>query len=178
MHYHHKSAHVGEAKPVSREVPGNRPPILPQAALLAGAAWYLLATFIGAEIALLMPYVTGAAPVAYEFELLVVGVFIVFPVAYGMRNGKLWAVRLFNYISYAMAVLYVPILISTFYLWFSGAALKVDALAPDLAIVFWIFSGIELVGFSVLFRALKRVRWLDPNSLPHEWEPPANPRRS
>jgi hypothetical protein len=37
----------------------------------------------------------------------------------------------------------------------------------------FLFCALEPIAFFILFRALRRVRWLDPKSLPHEWEPPS-----
>lgn len=129
--------------------------------------------FVISEIELLLPYLSGASPTAYMLPGLIFAFCATIPVIIGLRYGKIWSIRVFRITSYLMAVCYFPILASTFYLWLWKGALKVDSLAPDLAIMFFIFSAIEPVGFFFLFRALKRVRWLDPTSLPHEWEPPA-----
>lgn len=177
MHNRRAKMTRSDTKFAVRDVPGDRPPILPWAAIPAYAIWFLLMGSDAAEIAALLPYVTRVAPFSYKLQELFIVSAIVLSIMIGMRYGKLWSVLLFRYCYYTAAAVYIPILGAAFYLRASSEALQIDPYAPYLGNVIFVFSAFELIGFFIVFRALKRVRWLDPNSLPHEWEPPANPRR-
>ncbi|GGF20335.1 hypothetical protein GCM10011611_27900 [Aliidongia dinghuensis] len=107
-------------------------------------------------------------PVAAALGLTVLG---------GMGSGKLWAVRLFRWSVYAAVACYLPLLGAAIYAFVGDAPRQQDPLAPDSAIVGFIFLAVEAVALFVLFRAFRRVRWLDPRSLPKEWEPPGRPVR-
>lgn len=82
-----------------------------------------------------------------------------------MGRGKLWAVRLFRWPSYGAIVRYLPILAA-------GVLLDADSAPIDSGLA-WAIPGFAVVKLPCLFIALKQVRWLDPASLPHEWEPSA-----
>lgn len=153
---------------------GDRPPILPWAAIPAYAIWFLLMGIAAAEIAALLPYATAGIPFSYKLQEIILVSAIVLLIMIGMRYGKLWSIRLFRYFSYVVATFHLPILAAAFYLRASKGALQVDPHAPILGGMILVFSVLELPGLFVLFRALRRVRWLDSDSLPHEWEPPAD----
>ena len=135
--------------------------------------WFGLFLFSFAPIANFLPFVTGAGSLDYVDAGFVIGVAFMIPEVLGLRAGKLWAVRLFNWSAWAMLISYPILLAAAFYLFFGERPSAQDPLAPDLAITQFIVSALEPIGFFFLFRGLRRVRWLDPASLPHEWEPPA-----
>jgi len=81
-----------------------------------------------------------------------------------LNTGKLWFVKAFRIMAVIVTVAY-------------AAAILVDIFVA-LVIAGDGFEGIFETGFLVLFspliflmwRDFRRCRWLDPNSLPHEWE--------
>ncbi|ABM49453.1 hypothetical protein BMA10247_A1055 [Burkholderia mallei NCTC 10247] len=89
-------------------------------------------------------------------------------VSIGMGRGKLWAVRLFRWPSYGAIVCYLPILAA-------GVLLDAGSTPIDSGLAWAIlgFAVVKLPCLFIIYRALKQVRWLDPASLPHEWEPSA-----
>lgn len=86
----------------------------------------------------------------------------------GMGEGKLWAVKLFRWSTHAAVGLYLAIVACGIYIY-----ARETSADTALAWVIFILAIIQLPGFFVIYRAFRRVRWLDPKSLPHEWEPPA-----
>jgi hypothetical protein len=129
------------------------------------------------NISWLAPFATGSAHGAYILiGWITASVVLLLPII-GMGQGKLWAVRAFRFGAYAALICYLPILAAAFYLFFGEAPRLQDPMAPDMAVIQFIFCALEPIAFFILFRALRRVRWLDPNSLPHEWEPPSAPIR-
>ncbi|WP_206958096.1 hypothetical protein [Trinickia acidisoli] len=88
----------------------------------------------------------------------------------GMGRGRLWAIKLLRGSTYAVTALY-PVIVAYAIHMRSGTS-PFDT--PFASIVF-ISSAIQLPLFFVIYRAFKRVRWLDPKSLPDEWEAPAEP---
>lgn len=89
-------------------------------------------------------------------------------VSIGMGRGKLWAVRLFRWPSSGAIVRYLPILAA-------GVLLDAGSAPIDSGLAWAIlgFAVVKLPCLFIVYRALKQVRWLDPASLPHEWEPSA-----
>lgn len=157
--------------------PGDRPRGAPTSARPALVAWYLLVGSTVTNIASLAPFATGAEHGSYLIVgVIIASLLILLPVG-GMGQGKLWAVRAFRFGAYATLACYPPILAAAFYLFFGEAPRLQDPTAPDMAVIQFIFCALELIAFFILFRALRQVRWLDPNSLPHEWEPPSGPIR-
>ena len=157
--------------------PGNRPRGAPREAKPAVAAWYLLIIMTFASIAEFLPFLTGSEHSAFLMVGWPIAGVLAITVFVGMGAGKLWAVRLFRWSTYGAALFYLPLLIAAIYAFTNDAALQQDSLAPDTAIMQFIISALEPIAFFVLFRAFRRVRWLDPQSLPKEWEPPGPPVR-
>ena len=93
----------------------------------------------------------------------------------GMGEGKLWAIKFFRAMTRAAAGIYLAIVVCGVYLYFYSRPTSGDAI---LAAVILILAIVQLPLFFVIYRALARVRWLDPKSLPHEWEPPIRPAGS
>ena len=155
--------------------PGDRPRGAPRAAVPALVAWYLLIGITCVEIAEFLPFFTGSDHGAFLLPGWVSAAVLVLLVIVGIGGGKLWAVRLFRWAVYGAAACYLPILGIAIYAFVGEGPQQQDSLAPDMAIMQFILSALELIAFFVLFRAFARVRWLDPRSLPKEWEPPARP---
>jgi hypothetical protein len=86
----------------------------------------------------------------------------------GMGSGKLWGIKFFRVMTRVATGIYLATVVYGLYVWFRPAS--GDA---TLATVILVIAIIQLPLFFVIYRALARVRWLDPKSLPHEWEPPA-----
>lgn len=107
-------------------------------------------------------------------EIMVAAGFLLFTFV-GLSRGKLWAVKLFRWSTHAFAVA-CPVIIAY--------SLFIYARRPEdsaLAVILLVLAVFQLPAFFVIYRSFARVRWLDPVSLPSEWEPPArstNPRVS
>jgi nitrate reductase gamma subunit len=87
----------------------------------------------------------------------------------GMGEGKLWAINFFRAMTRVATGIYLAIVVCGLYLLLYARATSEDSV---LAAVILIVAIIQLPLLFVIYRALARVRWLDPKSLPHEWEPP------
>lgn len=157
--------------------PGDRPRGAPPAAKPALAAWYLLVGMTCVGIAEFLPLFTGGDHGAFFMVGWPVAVAVIIPIIGGIGAGKLWAVRLFRWTVYGAAACYLPILGIAIYAFLGNAPREHDPLAPYMAEMQFIFSVVEAIALYVLFRAFRRVRWLDPRSLPKEWEPPGRPVR-
>lgn len=155
------------------ERPGNRPPYAPMVAARLIGLWGILLLISFGPIANCLPFATGAGSLDYVDAGFVITCAFFFTQGLGLRAGKLWAVRMFNWSSWAMIIYYPFDLAVALYLFFGEAPSAQDPLAPGLGVVLFFFCALEPIGFFFLFRGLRRVRWLDPASLPHEWEPPA-----
>lgn len=157
---------------MAKGTPGNRPRGAPRGALKGVAAWYLLVGASVVELANLLPFATGAGPTSYMIAGVALAAVVTVTVTGGIGAGRLWAVRLFRWTSLVAAGLYLPILAA-------GIWLDSGDPPPDggLAFVIFSFAVLKLGCLALLFATLRRVRWLDPSSLPHEWEPPSAPVR-
>jgi hypothetical protein len=157
----------GDASRPSDERPGNRPRGAPKRAVIAGCAFFVGAGFTLTEL------LFGAAS-AFGIDhgdVLVPGWVclsaIMLTVAIGMGAGKLWAVRLFRWLSFGAMALYLPLLGLAFHLY--AGPTPIDS---GQAVVMFVMAVVKLPPLFILYRAIRTVRWLDPASLPHEWEPP------
>lgn len=156
----HSTEHTG--------LPGNRPRGAPLPAARAAGAFAVV-------FALLLAELYGCLSDLVEFHFgrfmlgeIVIGVIILLLLLGGLSSGKLWVIRLFRASTYLAALLYLVIIACGMYL-YSGKT-PID---PGLALVILVLSIVQLPLFIAIYRALARVRWLDPKSLPSEWEPPA-----
>ena len=149
------------------ELPGNRPRGAPLPAARAGGAFAVV-------FALLLAEFYGCLSDLVEFDFgrfmlaeIVIGATILLLLLGGLSSGKLWVIRLFRASSYLAALLYVVVIACGVYL-YSGKT-PIDS---GLALVILVLSMIQLPLFIVIYRAFAHVRWLDPRSLPSEWEAP------
>lgn len=167
MHPDRQATISGDASPPSDERPGNRPRGAPKPAVIAGGAFFVGAGFTFTELLLGMASAFGID----HGDVLIPGWVclsaIMLPVAIGMGAGKLWAVRLFRWLSFGAIVLYLPLLGLAFYLYAGPRAID-----PGLAFVMFVMAAVKPLPLFIIYRAIRTVRWLDPASLPHEWEPP------
>lgn len=152
--------------------PGNRPAGAPPQAIPAGMAFFVAVGTTFMELFDCLGDVVGFASENYRFEEIAVAAAIMLTVGIGIGKGKRWAVRLFRSLSYAgMAALAAVLAFGAF---LTMGAHPLDAC---LAWVIFAFAVVQIPLYVVIFRALRRVRWLDPESLPHEWEPSAREAR-
>ena len=164
---------VPRHKPIPRTagngLPGNRPPGAPQAAVSALMAFFVVEGFTLIELYGCLANVLGFDfSSGYLLVEIMVGATLMLITVIGMSRGKLWAVKLFRGITHAAAALYPAILAYAIYL--DSGKTPID---PAGAWITFALSILQIPAFFVIYRAFKRVRWLDPKSLPQEWEPPA-----
>ncbi|WP_321952928.1 hypothetical protein [Paraburkholderia bannensis] len=161
----HQRARVTGSRAAGR--PGDRPRGAPRRAALAGGIFCAVFALLLAELYGVLSDLIGYDFGAFMLVEIVVGSAMLLLVAGGMGSGKLWAVKLFRWSTHVAALLYVLIFAGGIYL-LSGKS-PVDSGLGWLVLV---ASLIELPLFVVIYRALDQVRWLDPKSLPSEWEAP------
>ena len=85
-----------------------------------------------------------------------------------LNLGHLYAVALFRYVGFALAVAAVAIALCAAAMLAEGGLPGADR---DAAQFILIFSAFMVPMAAILVRGLLRVRWLDPASKPSEWEP-------
>ncbi|WP_231716650.1 hypothetical protein [Burkholderia ubonensis] len=159
----------GQSAPAER--PGNRPPGAPRLAVIAGGAFFL---GVGLTFAELVEGTASLKGIHYDDMIVpawAVLTIIMLTVSIGIGSGKLWAVRLFRRLSFAAMALYLPLLALAFYL--NAGRTPID---QDLAFVMFVFAVVKVPCLIIIYRAIRQLRWLDPDSLPHEWEPPLRQR--
>lgn len=149
------------------ELPGNRPRGAPPPAARAAGAFAVV-------FALLLAELYGCLSDLVDFDFgsfmlveIVVGVTLLLLLLGGLSTGKLWVIRLFRASCYLAALLYLIVIACGAYL-YSGKT-PIDS---GLALVILVLSIVQLPLFIVIYRAFALVRWLDPRSLPSEWEAP------
>lgn len=165
----HATVDTGPAVPAER--PGNRPPGAPKQAAIAGGAFFLGAGLTFVELVDSAAALMGISDDDVFLPAWVVLAVLMLTVGIGVGSGKRWAVRFFRWLSFGAMALYVPLLALAFYL--KAGPTPVDA---DLAWVMFAFAVVKLPCLVVIYRAFRQLRWLDPDSLPHEWEPPFRQR--
>lgn len=168
------SRHVTSGKP-NRQTssarngqPGDRPRGAPSNAIGAIVAFYFAVGLTVFEALGCLADVAGFAFDGFLLVQLAVVVAVLLPILIGLGGGRLWAVRLFRAIACA-AVLACPVVI----LYAIHLVAGKPPLDPGLGWVIIVLAIAQIAAFVVIFRGLRRVRWLDPASLPDEWEPPA-----
>ncbi|VWC74152.1 hypothetical protein BLA39750_00753 [Burkholderia lata] len=149
------------------ERPGDRPRGGPRPVIVAGIAFFFGVGFSLSELILGMASALGIDHGDVLLPGWVLISVIMMPVVVGMGAGKLWAVRLFRWLSFGAMALYLPLLGLAFYL-HAGP----QAIDSGQAVVMFVMAVVKLPPLFILYRAIRTVRWLDPASLPHEWEPP------
>ncbi|WP_460908128.1 hypothetical protein [Paraburkholderia jirisanensis] len=154
------------------ERPGNRPRGAPRQAAIAAGAFFLGGGLTFSEI---VEATTSLTTIRFDDLFLPAWIalsIIMLTFSIGMGAGKLWAVRLFRWLSFGAMALYVPLLLLALYL--NAGPRPID---PGFAPVMFVFAVIKAPCFVIIYRAIRQLRWLDPRSLPHEWEPSALQQR-
>lgn len=156
------------------EVPGDRPRGAPRRALAAGFSSFFLAFFLPSLAVELFGawHGEGLSLLIRNIPWLVIGEAAIFiPIWVGLGQGRLWAVRAFRVAGWLLVLLCVVL--------FACAALMSSGVVAgtsrnwrfDVQYVFYFLLPL-IVGAILLAHGLLRVAWLNPNSLPSEWEPP------
>ncbi|WP_232288888.1 DUF4728 domain-containing protein [Burkholderia oklahomensis] len=152
------------------ERPGNRPSCASPQAIPAGMAFFVAVSTTAMALFDCLGDVARFTAENHRLEEIVVGTAAMLVV--GIGKGKRRAVRLFRWLSYAgMAALLAVLAFGVF---LAAGAHPVD---PGFAWIIFAFAVVQIPLYFVIYRALKRVRWLDPESLPHEWESSAREAR-
>lgn len=149
------------------ERPGDRPRGTPAQAVLAGGAFFVAAGFTFVELVYGIASLMHVGDEVVMLPTWIVLSIVMLTVGIGVGRGKLWAVRLFRWLSFVSMALYLPLLVLALYL--NAGPIPIDR---GLAVVMFVSAVVKLLPFIIIYRALRKVRWLDPDSLPHEWEPP------
>jgi hypothetical protein len=157
--------------PASTERPGNRPPGAPLQAGIAGGAFFLGAGLTFVELVYSAALLSGVGDGDVTFPAWIVLSILMLTIGIGVGSGKRWTIRLFRWLSFGAIALYLPLLALALYL--NAGPTPIDT---GLAWVMFAFAVVKLPCFVILYRSLRQLRWLDPDSLPHEWEPPFRQR--
>jgi hypothetical protein len=157
--------------------PQDRPPLsIPRAGLPAIGLIYLFWGSIPPLTAMTIDGVRGRPdePLIGHFVLVVALAAVpLVAVLLGLRNGRVWALRLLKALAAIAAVLLAADALGALALCFGVAGAGREA-GLDGQFLLEACVLLAIVGW-FLFRTLGRVRWLHPGSAPGEWEPP--PRR-
>jgi hypothetical protein len=149
------------------EQPCNRPPGAPAAVGVAAGAFFLAVGGTLIELYSCAADLAGFDFADYALVEIAVCFSLMVVVGLGLRTGKLWAVKVFRRTTHA-AVLLCPAAIAC------AVWLTVGKAPRDTALIGFVvaLALFQIPSFIVIYRTLARVRWLDPESLPSEWEPP------
>ena len=156
----HDTQHTG--------LPGNRPRGAPLPAARAAGAFAVAFALLLAELYGCLSDLIGFDFGRFMLAEIVIGVTILLFLLGGLSSGRLWAIRLFRASSHLSALFYVVVIACGAYL-YSGKT-PIDS---GLALIILVLSILQFPLFIVIYRAFARVRWLDPKSVPSEWEAPA-----
>jgi hypothetical protein len=160
--------HKSPSPAAGNERPGNRPPGAPADVGIAAGAFFVAAGGTLIELYSCAADLAGFDFADYALAEIALCFSLMIAVGLGLRTGKLWAVKLFRRTTHAAALL-CPAAIACAVWLAAGTA------PPDPALI-WIVVALavfQIPSFIVIYRIFARVRWLDPESLPSEWEPPA-----
>lgn len=118
----------------------------------------------------------GYDPVMQAFIPLVALIAVpIIAVALGMRNGQPWSLRLFRLLAVLGVAALAGDVVAGLLLTFGMiGSTRHDYLSGEFLLM---ASAVLAVLVFLIFRALRRVRWLDPYSTPEEWEPPVRRAR-
>ncbi|MEE3501152.1 hypothetical protein [Acidiphilium acidophilum] len=151
------------------ERPGNRPGGIPENARYASAAVGVFALSTEGLLVNYLVYINKSNQLfVYGEPFIFIAVPVMMAVLYSLRSGRLFFIKLFvsfcqlTYIVYGLN--WIISIFQTFYYNDIRNGLAVSNILLLVLISPFVY---------LMHRALKRSRWLDPKSLPHEWEIPA-----
>ncbi|MGI4797125.1 MAG: hypothetical protein ACRYG8_24345 [Janthinobacterium lividum] len=95
--------------------------------------------------------------------------FLMLLTIFGLRRGDLWGIRLFRSLAWCLIGLVAVNLVAALMLSASivGPSLPGARGTGEFTMIATLAC---LVAVVILIRGMQRIRWLDPHSLPHEWE--------
>ncbi|MBN3854821.1 hypothetical protein G3N59_15665 [Paraburkholderia sp. Ac-20340] len=169
-HRRDAAGHVRSTHSAKGERPGNRPPGAPWGAAIAAGAFFLAAGGTLVEVYSCFADFAGFPFEQYMLEEIGIAAALMLLIGMGCRSGKLWAIRLFRWSTHAAACLFIAMAICA--VWFATGTPARD---PAFSFVFVLLAVLQIPAFIIVYRQFARVRWLDPKSLPFEWELPARP---
>ena len=152
----------------------HRPKGLPAAAIPAFISLYVLLGAVPALALMVSGYFFGSAEdalMANFFPYLAVVSILMLTVIVGLRRGDLWGIRLFRGLAWVLVAMIVAVALAGLALWRSGVGRGLTG-AKESGAFALIAAALCCAPAFVILRGLHRVRWLDPLSLPNEWEPP------
>lgn len=149
------------------ERPGNRPPGAPAAVGIAAGAFFVAVGCTFIELYSCAADLAGFDFAKYALAEIAICVSLMILVGLGLRTGMLWAVQLFRWTTHIAALL-CPAAIACA-VWLAVGTTPRD---PALIWIVAVLAIFQIPSFIVIYRIFARVRWLDPKSLPSEWEPP------
>jgi len=162
--------------PHAADEAGDRPPGAPRSAIAAIVCFYLLGAIVPNVLALSLGDALHRDVFTPWMPWLILGeTAVIVATTAGLGAGKRIAVRVFYGLAWPIAGLYFPLLAINL-LMALGLAPGDQANGHD-AVVTAVIMGVALPCPILLVRALLSVRWLNPNSRPHEWEPSARSER-
>ncbi len=152
--------------------PGDRQPGLPRAAVLPCAGIIFVLLVVSVSLVGDYSFIFSSEPEAFlhNVRYLYIGVPVtIVPLVYVFKSGKLWAIRLIRTLVrvanaiYGLAIVLAAVsaYLSTEDSWLYFLLVPLPALALAAPLVY------------LMNTKMARCRWLDPHSLPHEWELPA-----
>ena len=152
----------------------HRPKGLPAAAIPAFISLYLLLGAVPAMALMVSGYFFGSAQDALMTNFLpylaVVSI-LMLTVIVGLRRGDLWGIRLFRGLAWVLITMIGVVALAGFALWSGGVGHGLTG-AKETGAFILVAAALCCVPAFILLRGLSRARWLDPLSLPNEWEPP------
>lgn len=148
-----------------------RPRGVPRAGLPAGIGFYILGCGVPDIAAMLYVVFIHAQPqffVSCLPYLIAAQCVIILPFGIVLYRGNLVVLRVFRFLCFGLEVMEAVIVIASILCIF----LSPSGMYRIIGIVALVFSVLMSPLAFFMHRALTRVRWLDPKSLPSEWEPP------
>ena len=151
----------------------HRPKGMPAAAIPAFISLYLLLGAVPAMALMVSGYFFGSAEdalMANFFPYIAVLSVLMLTTIVGLRRGDLWGIRLFRGLAWVLVAMIVVVALAGLALWRGGVGRGLTG-ATETGAFMLIAAALCCVPAFIMRRGLRRVRWLDPLSLPNEWEP-------